>query len=219
MISFVESPVQSEELQNNHYHGVVFPLDVPLPLLVADINNNEIIQDRKRQANTYENELKSRKLMRLEVTDNDVLESQKYTIGLVIAEHLPSIQNSLVFPQIGGNQIQEIIGLLNQMNGRFNQIDGRLNQIELLIDNNHRKLSNMVGGDNHPLIPLRNINGLLPNDPGLENPVEFPQSLFALTASNDHGYINSLMLFYGLPNEENITLRKAALRRHFGLRN
>ena len=219
--NFLDSPIQSVQLQTN------LNIILPQPLLHADVNNNPIIQERKRVALNYCIDLDNlKRQFPRTVTPDDLTSASSYMNGIdlalklpEIARHVHGIAENNILAAIG--EVQRQIVLQQQQLTQLQQQQVAMQQQQVAmqvqtaqaliqINNISIKNDNLASKfDDDPINPP--VNG---DNPG----VEFPRTILELRNLSAGPLLIAVENYYNLVHTGTLTTRKNRIRRAYGVR-
>ena len=186
--SFLPAPIQSVTLRDL---GVA----VPPSIMVNDLRNVVAMKTRRRSADEYLQNVKSKRKTSEVVTVEDVVEAERFLFGSSMAVIIPQVTSAVALLQNN-----EVLLAIQDLGTR---IDNRLDRIDTRLSNS----SAYDPGDT--IIP--------PKLGEVDPPAAFPRTIQALTGLNDLDLLSRLEEYYTLPHRGALKARIRRVLRAYGI--
>ena len=186
--SFLPAPIQSVTLRDL---GVA----VPPSIMVNDLRNVVAMKTRRRSADEYLQNVKSKRKTSEVVTVEDVVEAERFLFGSSMAVIMPQVTSAVALLQNN-----EVLLAIQDLGTR---IDNRLDRIDTRLSNS----SAYDPGDT--IIP--------PKLGEVDPPAAFPRTIQALTGLNDLDLLSRLEEYYTLPHRGALKARIRRVLRAYGI--
>jgi len=155
---------------------------------------------RRRSADEYLQNVKSKKKTSEVVTVEDVVEAERFLFGSTMAVIMPQVTTSAVALLQNNN---EVLLAIQDLGTRLDRIDTCLDRIDT-------RLSNSSAYDpTDTIIPLKMGE--------VDPPAAFPRTIEALTGLNDVGLLSRLEEYYSLSHRGVLKARIRRVLRAYGI--
>jgi len=201
--SFLPAPIQSVTLRDL---GVA----VPPSIMVNDLRNVVAMKTRRRVADEYLQNVKSKRKTSEVVTVEDVVEAERFLFGSTMAVIMPQVTSAVALLQNNNEVLLAIQDLGTRIDNRLDRIDTRLDRIDTCLDRIDTHLSNSSAYDpTDTIIP--------PKSGEVDPPAAFPRTIQALTGLNDLDLLSRLEEYYSLPHRGVLKARIRRVLRAYGI--
>lgn len=207
---FVAAPQQSVALQQL--------VQAPNAVAVADLNDNNVMRTRKRQAQEYLNTIETKRRTDSTITVEDVEEAERFNVACAIGIAMPQIQ-----AHIHVNMQAIMQGILDLQTGMAN-LQAASAHTDVVITAMGvdvaaiRRDVNTLQARSHNSTAHSNEDIIVPPQRGNQPvPANFPRTIAAFHGLRVGQRLSAIEDYYDLDHDGDLAARKNRIRREYGI--